>query len=198
MRGINDVLLTALALAVAQWCRQRRAHARQRAVRGADRARGPWPRGGLRRRRPLAHGGLVHQPVPGAARSGRARSGALDRRRRWRAERCWGALKRIKEQLRALPDHGLGYGLLRYLNPQTAEAAGLAADAAARLQLSGPVCGAGRGRLAAARRRRCGSAAAIPPCRCAMPSRSMRSRSTAGRSQPARHLVVGAGAAQPS
>ena len=31
-----------------------------------------------------------------------------------------GALKAIKEQLRALPDNGLGYGLLRYLNPQTA------------------------------------------------------------------------------
>ena len=30
------------------------------------------------------------------------------------------ALKTIKEQLRALPDRGLGYGLLRYLNPQTA------------------------------------------------------------------------------
>ena len=30
------------------------------------------------------------------------------------------ALKSIKEQLRALPDNGLGYGLLRYLNPQTA------------------------------------------------------------------------------
>ena len=26
------------------------------------------------------------------------------------------ALKAIKEQLRALPNHGLGYGLLRYLN----------------------------------------------------------------------------------
>jgi len=30
------------------------------------------------------------------------------------------ALKIIKEQLRALPHNGLGYGLLRYLNPQTA------------------------------------------------------------------------------
>ncbi|MGQ0772987.1 MAG: amino acid adenylation domain-containing protein [Pseudonocardiales bacterium] len=29
------------------------------------------------------------------------------------------ALKRVKEQLRAMPDHGLGFGLLRYLNPQT-------------------------------------------------------------------------------
>ncbi|NDJ57520.1 amino acid adenylation domain-containing protein [Enterobacteriaceae bacterium 4M9] len=29
------------------------------------------------------------------------------------------ALKRIKEQLRQVPQNGLGYGLLRYLNPQT-------------------------------------------------------------------------------
>ncbi|KAF9394391.1 hypothetical protein CPC16_011446, partial [Podila verticillata] len=29
-------------------------------------------------------------------------------------------VKRAKEQLRALPDHGLGYGLLRYLNAETA------------------------------------------------------------------------------
>ncbi|RAG83175.1 non-ribosomal peptide synthetase [Streptacidiphilus pinicola] len=30
------------------------------------------------------------------------------------------ALKRVKEQVRALPDHGIGYGLLRRLNPRTA------------------------------------------------------------------------------
>ncbi|MFE2752934.1 amino acid adenylation domain-containing protein, partial [Actinosynnema sp. NPDC059335] len=30
------------------------------------------------------------------------------------------ALKRVKEGLRAVPDHGLGYGLLRHLNPDTA------------------------------------------------------------------------------
>ncbi|TDD50918.1 non-ribosomal peptide synthetase [Saccharopolyspora elongata] len=30
------------------------------------------------------------------------------------------ALKQVKEQLRVIPDHGLGYGLLRYLNPDTA------------------------------------------------------------------------------
>ncbi|EWS95122.1 non-ribosomal peptide synthetase [Streptomyces filamentosus] len=29
------------------------------------------------------------------------------------------ALKHIKEQIRALPDHGIGYGLLRHLNPTT-------------------------------------------------------------------------------
>ncbi|MCG6495246.1 non-ribosomal peptide synthetase [Kitasatospora sp. A2-31] len=32
------------------------------------------------------------------------------------------ALKEVKEQLRAIPDHGLGYGLLRYLNEHTGPA----------------------------------------------------------------------------
>nr|QEO74067.1 condensation domain-containing protein [uncultured bacterium] len=32
------------------------------------------------------------------------------------------ALRSVKEQLRAVPDGGIGYGLLRYLNPQTAPA----------------------------------------------------------------------------
>ncbi|MFD0447514.1 condensation domain-containing protein [Streptomyces indonesiensis] len=32
------------------------------------------------------------------------------------------AIKRIKEQLRAVPGDGLGYGMLRYLNPETAPA----------------------------------------------------------------------------
>ena len=32
------------------------------------------------------------------------------------------ALKSVKEQLRAVPDNGIGYGLLRYLNPETAPA----------------------------------------------------------------------------
>ena len=30
------------------------------------------------------------------------------------------ALKRVKEQIRAVPGHGAGYGLLRYVNPRTA------------------------------------------------------------------------------
>ncbi|MEV0559718.1 condensation domain-containing protein, partial [Streptomyces sp. NPDC050597] len=30
------------------------------------------------------------------------------------------ALKAVKEQLRTVPDHGIGYGLLRHLNPETA------------------------------------------------------------------------------
>ena len=46
------------------------------------------------------------------------------------------ALKMIKEQLRAVPDNGLGYGLLRYLNPQTASQLRGLCRAADRLQLS--------------------------------------------------------------
>ncbi|GAB2731903.1 non-ribosomal peptide synthetase [Kitasatospora kifunensis] len=38
----------------------------------------------------------------------------------WAAGPAAGALiKRVKEQLRAVPGHGLGYGLLRHLNPRT-------------------------------------------------------------------------------
>ncbi|OKI02484.1 hypothetical protein A6A06_15750 [Streptomyces sp. CB02923] len=48
---------------------------------------------------------------PGSADAARLRSGgpALDR-----------AYRRVKEQLRAVPGNGIGYGLLRHLNPQTA------------------------------------------------------------------------------
>ncbi|MFE2753051.1 non-ribosomal peptide synthase/polyketide synthase [Actinosynnema sp. NPDC059335] len=40
------------------------------------------------------------------------------------AGRAWpgAAVKLVKEQLRAIPDHGIGFGLLRHLNPATAEA----------------------------------------------------------------------------
>ena len=60
------------------------------------------------------------------------------------------ALKTIKEQLRAVPGKGLGYGLLRYLNDETAAELAGRTGAAAWLQLSGPV----RGRR---RRRRLGA-----------------------------------------
>ena len=65
------------------------------------------------------------------------------------------ALKSIKEQLRALPDNGLGYGVLRYLNPQTAsQLAGFAAPQIGFNSISGVM------RL---RRRRTG---AVPARRC--------------------------------
>ncbi|CAL9557198.1 amino acid adenylation domain-containing protein [Streptomyces sp. enrichment culture] len=47
--------------------------------------------------------------------------GELDRASVWDGgDACGTALKRVKETLRALPDHGFGHGLLRHLNPQTA------------------------------------------------------------------------------
>ncbi|MEV3991289.1 amino acid adenylation domain-containing protein [Streptomyces sp. NPDC049837] len=49
--------------------------------------------------------------------------GELDRASVWDGgDACGAALKRVKETLRALPDHGFGHGLLRHLNPQTAGA----------------------------------------------------------------------------
>ena len=57
------------------------------------------------------------------------------------------AVKSIKEQLRALQDNGLGYGLLRYLNPETGAGYRAMRVHAAWLQLSGSVRGAGAGGL---------------------------------------------------
>ena len=111
--GINDVLLTGLVVAIADWCRRRgrgsssavlldlEGHGREEVFEDIDLS------------------GTVGWftslfPVrldPGAldVEEAMAGGGALGR-----------ALKTIKEQLRALPDNGLGYGVLRYLNPQTA------------------------------------------------------------------------------
>ena len=126
MRGINDVLLAGLVVAVADWCRRHGRHIRSGTPgQGTGHAVLLDLEGHGREEifggcRPLAHGGLVHQPVPGAARSRRARSrGGPGGRRRRSAVRS----RSIKEQLRALPDNGLGYGLLRYLNPRDRRAA---------------------------------------------------------------------------
>jgi amino acid adenylation domain-containing protein/non-ribosomal peptide synthase protein (TIGR01720 family) len=49
--------------------------------------------------------------------------GNLDLEEAWTGgEELGRALKSIKEQLRSIPDNGIGYGLLRYLNPETAPA----------------------------------------------------------------------------
>lgn len=56
------------------------------------------------------------------------------------------ALRRIKEQLRALPDNGLGYGLLRHLNADTAAALAGAATPQIGFNYLGRV-GAGAGEL---------------------------------------------------
>ncbi|WP_329791965.1 amino acid adenylation domain-containing protein [Lentzea sp. DG1S-22] len=111
--GVDDVLLTGLALAMARW----------RRARGLDHSRT------LVR---LEGHGRQDELVPGAD---------LSRTLGWfttvypvsldvagvdLAEACTGgraavsALKAVKEQLRALPDRGIGFGLLRHCNPGTA------------------------------------------------------------------------------
>ncbi|MFJ2774002.1 non-ribosomal peptide synthase/polyketide synthase [Streptomyces sp. NPDC087300] len=111
--GVNDVLLTAFAVAVAEWRRERgeqagpvvvdlESHGRHEdAVRGAELSR------------TVGWFTSVH-PVRLAPR---------DEADLWDGGPGMGrAVRHVKEALRAFPDHGIGYGLLRHLNPRTAAA----------------------------------------------------------------------------
>ncbi|MEC4017527.1 amino acid adenylation domain-containing protein, partial [Streptomyces sp. H27-D2] len=109
---VNDVLLTGLALAVADWRRRRgedgsavlvelEGHGREEFADGVDLSR-------------TVGWFTTAYPV-------RLELGALDWTETWAGGPAAGrALKQIKERLRALPDHGLGYGLLRHLAADTA------------------------------------------------------------------------------
>ncbi|MFC9945043.1 amino acid adenylation domain-containing protein [Streptomyces pratensis] len=117
--GVDDVLLTGLALAVCSW----------RAERAAATG-GPRPGStavlldleGHGREQIAEHLDLSRTvgwftslyPV-------RIDPGAVDARDpgRFDATLVERALKRVKEQLRTIPDHGVGYGMLRHLNPTT-------------------------------------------------------------------------------
>jgi amino acid adenylation domain-containing protein/thioester reductase-like protein/non-ribosomal peptide synthase protein (TIGR01720 family) len=111
---INDILLTGFALSVLQW-----------------------------RRRNSAPGASVLIDLEGHGREGmfadvdlsrtvgmftslfpvKLDLGQLDLVEAWAGGKALGAaLKSIKQQLGAVPDHGIGYGLLRYLNPETGPA----------------------------------------------------------------------------
>ncbi|MFC7762569.1 condensation domain-containing protein [Catellatospora bangladeshensis] len=112
--GVNDILLTGLALAVSQWLSQRpwappstsvflelEGHGREDVVAGVDVSR--------------TVGWFTSQfPV-------RLDPGPVD----W-DDVCAGggsvgrAVKAVKEQLRQVPDNGIGYGMLRHLNPAAA------------------------------------------------------------------------------
>ncbi|HEY1616911.1 MAG TPA: amino acid adenylation domain-containing protein [Streptosporangiaceae bacterium] len=122
--GANDVLLAGLALAVAQWRRRSlgvastvlmdlEGHGReQQVVPGADLSRTV---------------GWFTSLYPAALDAGPAS---------WAEVQAGGpaagqAVKRVKEQLRGIADHGVGYGLLRYLNPAAGPA--LAAQPAPQL-----------------------------------------------------------------
>ncbi|UTO61596.1 non-ribosomal peptide synthase/polyketide synthase [Streptomyces rapamycinicus] len=112
--GVDDVLLTGLTAALAEWRRRQ----------GQDTAGVLLDLEG-HGRVPLAEGvdltrtvGWFTSSYPvrldvGVADVMELRSGGAVAGR---------AIKRIKEQLRAVPGDGLGYGMLRYLNPETAPA----------------------------------------------------------------------------
>ena len=125
--GINEVLLSALAVAVADWCRRRgrtgpgeaaavlvdvEGHGREDA--GREDEGGEDAAGAVDLSRTV--GWLTSQyPV-------RLELSGIDVAQALAGGPALGqAVKRVKEQLRALPQHGLGYGLLRYLNAATAE-----------------------------------------------------------------------------
>src|ERR1700738_4754334 len=111
--GINDVLLTGLVLAVLNWCRRRgrgsetavlidiEGHGREEVFADVDLSR---TLGWFTSLFPM-----------------RLDAGALELAEALRGGPALGrAVKSIKEQMRAVADHGVGYGLLRYLNAQTA------------------------------------------------------------------------------
>ncbi|MFI5843335.1 amino acid adenylation domain-containing protein [Catenuloplanes sp. NPDC051500] len=115
--GVNDVLLTALALAVTDWRRRRRASTPPVLIALEGHGREEQIDAEARLSRTFGWFTSVF-PVRldlGAVDVTDALAGGPD---------AGAALKRVKEQLHAVPDHGLGYGLLRYLNPETAAVLG--------------------------------------------------------------------------
>ncbi|WP_280423677.1 non-ribosomal peptide synthetase [Nocardia carnea] len=108
--GANEILLTALVLAVARW-RPRNAvlvrlegHGRDPDIApGADISRTV---GWFTALYPVRFG-LDGIDIAEASAGG---------------ESLGHAIKAVKEQMRSVPGHGIGYGLLRYLNPETAPA----------------------------------------------------------------------------
>ncbi|MFB8237929.1 non-ribosomal peptide synthase/polyketide synthase [Kitasatospora purpeofusca] len=112
--GVDDVLLTGLALALSQWRAKWRgtdrddllvaveSHGRHDVLEGVDLTRTVgWLTAMYPVRIDLA-GVDTAQALAGGPATARA-------------------AKAVKEQLRRIPDHGLGYGLLRYLDPQSSE-----------------------------------------------------------------------------
>ncbi|SHM86439.1 non-ribosomal peptide synthetase [Actinacidiphila paucisporea] len=114
--GVDDVLLTALSLAVSAW----------RAERAGSGTHGQGAPGVLLHleshgREQIADGLDLSRTVGWftSLYPVRLDPGPVDPRgpRPFARPLADGALKRVKEQLRAVPDHGVGYGMLRHLNP---------------------------------------------------------------------------------
>ncbi|WP_316529582.1 non-ribosomal peptide synthetase [Kitasatospora brasiliensis] len=110
--GVDDVLLAGLAAALQEWLRERGRPAREGLVVDLE-AHGREPLSAdMDLTRTLGWFTAVH-PVrleTGAIDTAEVRAGGADAAR---------LIKQVKEQLRQAPGDGLGYGLLRYLNPAT-------------------------------------------------------------------------------
>lgn len=128
--GANDSLLAALALALARW-RRRRGMARDAeliSLEGHGREEGVLPGADLTEtvgwftsRFPVRldlHDVDIDDAFTGGPAAGHA-------------------IKRIKEQLRAVPDNGIGYGLVRYLDPRGRAALGALAEPAISMNYLG-------------------------------------------------------------
>ena len=162
--GVHEVLLAALAVAVMRWRPRQRGgvlvdlegHGREQVSADADVSRTVGWFTSIYPVR-LDPGAVAFDEVA----AGGAAAGRL--------------LKRVKEQVRAVPGNGLGFGLLRYLNPQ---AGPVLAEYPARRSGSTIWAGSpppGLMRTARARNRRCGvrssgrwAAARILTCRLGM------------------------------
>jgi amino acid adenylation domain-containing protein/non-ribosomal peptide synthase protein (TIGR01720 family) len=108
---VNDVLLTGLALAVAEW-RRRHGYGAGNAVLVDLEGHGREESIGIDLSRTVGWFTSMY-PV-------RLDPGELDWAEVWAGGAALGtAVKRIKEALRGLPENGLGYGILRYLNAET-------------------------------------------------------------------------------
>jgi non-ribosomal peptide synthase protein (TIGR01720 family) len=111
---VNDVLLTGLALAVADW-RRRHGYGGGAAVLVDLEGHGREERAGLDLSRTVGWFTSLY-PV-------RLDPGEIDQAEAWAGGAALGAaVKRIKEELRRVPENGLGYGMLRYLNAETGDA----------------------------------------------------------------------------
>ncbi|WP_171064063.1 non-ribosomal peptide synthetase [Actinomadura soli] len=113
--GVNDGLLTALALAMAKWRRARGVEESSALIRLEGHGREETAVPGTDITRTVGWFTTVY-PV-------RLDVGGLDLDAAIAGGRpAGGAVKAVKEQLQSIPDKGIGYGLLRHLNPKTAEA----------------------------------------------------------------------------
>ncbi|MGW2332205.1 amino acid adenylation domain-containing protein, partial [Streptomyces sp. NPDC001700] len=109
--GVNDVLLAAFAWALSEWRDQGGGRAFLVDLEGHGRAESAVE--GTELSRTVGWFTSMY-PV-------RLGTGTFDRADAWAGGLAAGTvLKRVKEQLRAVPDGGIGYGLLRYLNPDGA------------------------------------------------------------------------------